>query len=103
MALLCFTSFLNNSVAIDALKEFLKVTDSDEILERLESNGVWPLMETEDTCPHAMLHLARYGNNIHMHNYCKGSHEMISRQPLGCYQAATQMKSARQWSVSALV
>ena len=53
-------SFSILSVAIDALKQFLKVSGSENILERLESNGVWPLMEKEDTCPHAMLHLARY-------------------------------------------
>jgi hypothetical protein len=48
------------SVAIDSLKQFLKATGSEDILDRLESNGVWPLMEKEDTCPHSMLHLARY-------------------------------------------
>jgi hypothetical protein len=51
------------SVAIDALRQFLKVTGSGDILERLESNSVWPLMEKEDTCPHAMLHLARLLSN----------------------------------------
>ena len=53
-------SYTPPSVAIDALKQFLKVTGSDQMLERLETNSVWPLMEKEDTCPHAMLHLARY-------------------------------------------
>ncbi|CAI8027043.1 Maestro heat-like repeat-containing protein family member 1 [Geodia barretti] len=47
------------SVATDSLKQFLKATGSEVILDRLESNGVWPLMEKEDTCPHSMLHLAR--------------------------------------------
>ena len=42
------------------MKQFFLATGSEEILERLESNEVWPLMEKEETCPHAMLHLARY-------------------------------------------
>ncbi|CAI8027044.1 Maestro heat-like repeat-containing protein family member 1 [Geodia barretti] len=48
-----------DNVATDSLKQFLKATGSEVILDRLESNGVWPLMEKEDTCPHSMLHLAR--------------------------------------------
>ena len=52
-------SYFSVSVSIDAMKQFLKVTGSEDILERLDSNGVWPLMEKEDTCPHAMLHFAR--------------------------------------------
>jgi hypothetical protein len=47
------------SVATDALKQFLKASGSDKMLEQLETNNVWALMEKEDTCPHAMLHLAR--------------------------------------------
>jgi hypothetical protein len=47
-------------VATDALKQFLKASGSDKMLEQLETNNVWALMEKEDTCPHAMLHLARY-------------------------------------------
>ena len=54
----CFISS-TISVAIDAMKQFFQATDSEHILECLESNNVWPLMEKEDTCPHAMLHLAR--------------------------------------------
>ena len=58
---MCVSVYLSLfSVAIDALKQFLKATGSEDILDRLESNSVWPLMEKEDTCPHSMLHLARY-------------------------------------------
>ena len=54
------------------MKQFLQVTGSNDMLERMESNNVWPLMEKEDTCPHAMLHLARSDSltSMYTHIYC---------------------------------
>ena len=53
------SSISSFSVAIDSMKQFLKASGSDQMLEKLEMNSVWPLMEKDDTCPHAMLHFAR--------------------------------------------
>ena len=47
------------SVAISALQQFLKCSESDEMEERLEQYNAWVLMEKEDTCPHGLLHIAR--------------------------------------------
>lgn len=51
--------FLHLSVAIDSMKQFLQATGNEHMLETLDTNNVWTLMEKEDTCPHAMLYLAR--------------------------------------------
>lgn len=47
------------SVAVEALKQFLLCTESTVMLERLDQQSVWPLLEKEDTCAHGMLFLAR--------------------------------------------
>ena len=49
------------------MKQFLKASGSDQMLEKLEMNNVWPLMEKDDTCPHAMLHFARCMHHFHIH------------------------------------
>ena len=48
------------SVAIEALKAFLTHTESEVMLKFLEQNNAWTMLESEDTCPHGCLHLARY-------------------------------------------
>ena len=53
---LSFTS----SVAVDALRKFLVCSGSELMVERLEQQSVWNLLEKEDTCPHGMLSIARY-------------------------------------------
>lgn len=47
------------SVAIDALQQFLTCTESCVMLERLEQQNGWTLLEKEDVCAHGMLILAR--------------------------------------------
>ena len=47
------------SVAIDALKNFLFHTNSGAMVDFLEQQNAWTLMEKEDTCPHGCLHVAR--------------------------------------------
>ena len=47
------------SVAIEALRQFLTCTESSMMLERLEEQSAWPLLEKEETCAHGMLFLAR--------------------------------------------
>ena len=49
------------SVAIDALKNFLIHTNSSAMVDFLEQQNAWTLMEKEDTCPHGCLHVARWG------------------------------------------
>ncbi len=46
-------------VAVDSLRIFLECTESQLMLERLESQNVWPLFEGDETYPHGMLHTAR--------------------------------------------
>ncbi len=46
-------------VAVDSLRIFLECTESQLMLERLESQNVWPLFEGDETYPHGMLHMAR--------------------------------------------
>ena len=46
-------------MAIEALREFLTCTESSLMLERLEQQDAWPLLEKEETCAHGMLFLAR--------------------------------------------
>ena len=48
------------SVAAEAMQEFLRHTDSQTMLDYLEKNDAWTLLEKEDTCPHGCLHFARY-------------------------------------------
>lgn len=49
----------SSSVAVEALTNFLKHTDSEVMLTYLEQNNAWTLLEKEDTSPHGILHLAR--------------------------------------------
>lgn len=48
-----------SSVAIDAMKNFLFHTNSGAMVDFLEQQNAWTLMEKEDTCPHGCLHVAR--------------------------------------------
>ena len=47
------------SVAIEALQKFLACTESSVMIERLEQQNSWTLLEKEETCAHGMLILAR--------------------------------------------
>ena len=47
------------SVAIDAMQQFLKSTESSMMLQVLEDQNAWSLFEKEDTSPHGVLHMAR--------------------------------------------
>ena len=46
-------------VAVEALQRFLESSESSVMLERLEQQSAWHLLEKEDTCPHGLLYLAR--------------------------------------------
>ena len=48
-----------HSVATEALKHFLEITESTVMLQLMEKQNTWPLFDKEDTSPHAMLHVAR--------------------------------------------
>lgn len=48
-----------NTVAVEALQRFLESSESSVMLERLEQQSAWHLLEKEDTCPHGLLYLAR--------------------------------------------
>ena len=47
------------SVAIEALQKFLACTESLVMVERLEQQNCWTLLEKEESCAHGMLILAR--------------------------------------------
>ena len=47
------------SVAIEALQKFLACTESLVMVEHLEQQNCWTLLEKEETCAHGMLILAR--------------------------------------------
>ncbi len=47
------------SVATEALQKFLACTESLVMIERLEQQNCWTLLEKEETCAHGMLILAR--------------------------------------------
>ena len=42
------------------MREFLRHTDSEIMLDYLDKNDAWALLDKEDTCPHGCLHFARY-------------------------------------------
>ena len=48
-----------SSVAVEALQKFLTCTESSLMLERLEQQDCWSLLEKEESCAHGMLILAR--------------------------------------------
>ena len=41
------------------MQQFLKSTESPMMLQLLEEQNAWSLLEREDTCPHGILHIAR--------------------------------------------
>ena len=56
----CYSSgYLSLSVAVEALRQFLACSESTIMLDRLEQDNVWALLEKEDTCPVGMLYTAR--------------------------------------------
>ena len=40
--------------------QFLKCSESGEMEQRLEQYNAWVMLEKEDTCPHGLLHIARW-------------------------------------------
>ena len=46
-------------MAIGAFRKFLTCTESELMMERLEKQSVWNLLEKEDTCPHGLLYVAQ--------------------------------------------
>lgn len=47
------------SVAVDAMQQFLKSSESTVMVQMLEDQNAWSLFDKEDTCPHGVLHIAR--------------------------------------------
>ena len=73
LCLVCILSWkflLGYSVALEAMQEFLKHTQSEVMSTFLDNNNAWTMLEKEDTCAHGMLHLARSIHSKEEQDHC---------------------------------